>query len=117
MAGKKSDRFCCPHCAVVLVKSPMASLLGEAGGFISFGSDRIFCPSCRGSIDALKMIQGDYDLREASGYGTLAALGALVGGTVLLHSKGGLGMGSSFLIALGVLAVGSLLVGTMRRSR
>ncbi len=57
----KSETFQCPHCKAVLTKSAADQVLGEAGSFVSFGSDTQTCPACRGQIDRLSIIQGKYD--------------------------------------------------------
>lgn|ERR1041385_2935365 len=65
----KSATFHCPHCRVSLTKSPQAQVLSELylGGssFFAMGDmpDHIYCPGCRGEIDTMKMIQGEFDQR------------------------------------------------------
>jgi hypothetical protein len=62
-----SETFYCPQCKTQLTKSAQAYVLGEAyahqaTSFImgSPPSD-VICPACRGRIDAMKMIKGEYD--------------------------------------------------------
>ncbi len=62
-----SQTFYCPHCKAQLTKSAQAYVMGEAyanqSTFISMGSppSDVICPGCRGRIDAMKMIKGEYD--------------------------------------------------------
>jgi hypothetical protein len=102
MARKVSEKFRCPRCSAVLTKSPMAVIIGGAGGFIGFGSMPSFitCPSCGGPIETDAMIRGDFDVHEPSGWATLAVLGLLAGGTALLHSRADLGLVPSFIVTL-----------------
>ena len=63
-----SETFYCPHCKRQLTKSAQAYVLGEAiankSHFISLGEKPtdVTCPGCGGRIDAMKMVEGAYDL-------------------------------------------------------
>lgn len=64
-----SETFYCPHCKRQLTKSAQAYVLGEMMAskksyFVGLGelSSTVVCPGCRGWIDTMKMIHGEYDL-------------------------------------------------------
>ena len=82
--------FYCPNCRVSLTKSPQAQVLGElySGGssFFAMGDmpDHINCPGCRGEIDTMKMIKGEYDNRPFSAYDLVMLLAVLGGFFALL---------------------------------
>lgn len=99
---KVSEKFRCPHCAALLTKSPMAVILGSAGGFIGLCErpPQVTCPSCIRPIDPMAMIRGEYDVHEPSGFATLAILGLLAGGTALLNTQTDLGLVASFVLSM-----------------
>ena len=58
-----SETFYCTHCRCHLTKSAKNYVMGESSYFISLGglSPEVICPACRGKIDTMKMIRGEYD--------------------------------------------------------
>jgi hypothetical protein len=77
-----SETFYCPHCKRKLTKSPQAYVLGEMMGkkdseFVGLGgmAETVTCPGCGGSIDARKMVMGEYD----GTIGSAGCLGLVVG--------------------------------------
>ena len=77
-----SETFYCPHCNRQLTKSAQAYVLGEAIAnkthFIAFGEKPtvVTCPGCGGRIDAMKMVEGAYDVDPVTAkYSGLYALG------------------------------------------
>ncbi len=63
-----SETFYCPHCRHQLRKSAKAYVMGEAyatnSPFLNLGfpPGEDFCPDCRGKIDVMKVISGEYDI-------------------------------------------------------
>lgn len=69
---KKSAKFRCPYCQTILTKCEMDQVLGEAGGFMVFGSSVETCPACGNPIDRLSIVNGKYDVKES-------AIGSVIG--------------------------------------
>lgn len=75
-----SETFYCPHCKRQLTKSAQAYVLGEIikskSPFMGLGdmASHVVCPGCRGRIDSMKMIKGEYDYSSADGWTVLMVL-------------------------------------------
>ena len=108
MAKRVTEKFRCPHCDAVLVKSPMAVIMGRCAGFIGFSERPLTatCVACGCSIDFEAMVRGDYDIPETSKIGMVFVLGLVAAGTFLLDSHTSLGLGFSFGITMAVLFAG-----------
>jgi hypothetical protein len=79
-----AEYFRCPHCKARLKKSDADQMLGEAGGFMVFGSATRTCPTCGEDIDRTSLIQGKYDDQvKASAADTIGCL-VVIGGILVL---------------------------------
>jgi hypothetical protein len=79
-----SETFFCPRCKRQLTKSAQAYLLGEMtstkdASFIQLGGlpDTVTCPGCGASIDARKMIAGEYDTMSSGASGCLGVIAGI----------------------------------------
>jgi predicted RNA-binding Zn-ribbon protein involved in translation (DUF1610 family) len=75
-----SETFYCPNCGHQLTKSAQAYVLGEMmstkdARFLGLGemADSVTCPNCGASIDAKKMVLGEYDTMSGRTSGWLGA--------------------------------------------
>jgi hypothetical protein len=71
-----SEYFYCPHCRSRVAKTAQAFVLGEMladKGSRSIGPgsvpEHIVCPICRGSVESVKMLRGEFDRKRGGGWG------------------------------------------------
>ena len=81
-----SETFYCPQCSRKLTKSAQAYILGETmtskdSSFVVLGgmAGTVTCPACGRTIDAKRMIAGEYDHISRSGNGYISVVGFAAG--------------------------------------
>jgi hypothetical protein len=105
-----SETFYCPRCKRQLTKSAQAYVLGEMmstkdARFIQLGglSDTVTCPGCGASIDARKMIAGEYDSIDGGASGCLGVIVAAVAFFIIIRDEFPLWATAICAIAIGIL--------------